>query len=87
MEDPSTVEFRLLEGVVEGLRREAEAADGAPDFLLLHSLGGGSGSGLGSRILEHVREVRATERADWLVGGGGRGVGMTALQPNPPQFA
>jgi len=31
--------------------------DGAPDFLMLHSLGGGSGSGLGSRILEHLREV------------------------------
>ncbi len=42
-----------------GIRHEAEAADGAPDFLLLHSLGGGSGSGLGSRILEHLRDVRA----------------------------
>jgi len=40
---------------VEGVRHEAEACDAAPSFLLLHSLGGGSGSGLGSRILEHVR--------------------------------
>jgi hypothetical protein len=29
--------------------------DQTPDFLLLHSLGGGTGSGLGSRILEELR--------------------------------
>lgn len=40
-----------------GIRKECEAVDGAPDFLMLHSLGGGSGSGLGSRILEHLRVV------------------------------
>ena len=27
-----------------------------PDMLLIHSLAGGSGSGLGSRVLESVRE-------------------------------
>ncbi len=41
-----------------GVRKEAEACDTAPQFLLLHSLGGGSGSGLGSRLLESIREVR-----------------------------
>lgn len=39
-----------------GIRQECEQCDGAADFLLLHSLGGGSGSGMGSRILEHLRE-------------------------------
>ncbi|KAL6748513.1 Eta tubulin [Haematococcus lacustris] len=53
---PSHREFLILDAVTEGIRQEAEAADGAPNFLLLHSLGGGSGSGLGSRLLEHLRE-------------------------------
>ena len=39
-----------------GIRQECEECDGAPDFLLLHSLGGGSGSGLGSRLMEGLRE-------------------------------
>jgi len=56
VEDPGQEEYRILEHVFEGVRREAEEADTAPDFLLMHSLGGGSGSGLGSRLLEHVRE-------------------------------
>ncbi|GFH20266.1 tubulin gamma chain [Haematococcus lacustris] len=43
------------------IRQEAEEADGAPNFLLLHSLGGGSGSGLGSRLLEHLREAGGLE--------------------------
>ncbi|KAJ9518382.1 hypothetical protein QJQ45_010294 [Haematococcus lacustris] len=53
---PSHREFLILDAVTEGIRQEAEAADGAPNFLLLHSLGGGSGSGLGSHLLEHLRE-------------------------------
>ncbi len=41
--------------VIDGIRREAEECDGCPSFLLLHSLAGGSGSGMGSRLLEHLR--------------------------------
>ena len=33
------------------LRRAAEAADALQSFVLLHSLGGGTGSGLGTYIL------------------------------------
>lgn len=55
-EDPNQQEFHILEQVLDGIRREAEECDGAPSFLLLHSLGGGSGSGTGSRVLEHLRE-------------------------------
>lgn len=55
IEDPNQEEFRILEKVVDGLRLECEACDFAPDFLLVHSCGGGSGSGLGSRILELIR--------------------------------
>ncbi len=46
----------FLHGIISGIRRESEECDGAADFLMLHSLGGGSGSGLGSRLLEHLRD-------------------------------
>lgn len=54
--DPGQLEFQVIEDVYEGIRREAEHCDTAPDFLMLHSLGGGSGSGMGSRLAEHLRE-------------------------------
>ncbi|MEW5299626.1 MAG: hypothetical protein WDW36_002621 [Sanguina aurantia] len=56
VQDPSGVEFRMIEDVFDGIRKEAEHCDTAPDFLMLHSLGGGSGSGMGSRMAEHLRE-------------------------------
>ena len=37
--------------LLEAVRRQAEDADSLQSFLLLHSLGGGTGSGLGSYIL------------------------------------
>ncbi|EFJ50878.1 Eta tubulin [Volvox carteri f. nagariensis] len=49
------LEFRILDQLYDGIRREAEEADGCPNFLLIHSLAGGSGSGMGSRVLEHLR--------------------------------
>jgi tubulin delta len=55
IDDPNQEEFKILEKVMEGVRTECEACDFAPDFLLVHSLGGGSGSGLGSRLLELIR--------------------------------
>lgn len=35
-------------------RLQAEACDSLQGFMLLHSLGGGTGSGLGSYILEQL---------------------------------
>ncbi|KAL6746677.1 Eta tubulin [Haematococcus lacustris] len=66
---PSHREFLILDAVTEGIRQEAEEADGAPNFLLLHSLGGGSGSGLGSRLLEHLRESLSSSAAEARGGG------------------
>ncbi|GIL47372.1 hypothetical protein Vafri_4214 [Volvox africanus] len=54
-EDPLQQEFRILDQLYDGIRREAEESDGCPNFLLIHSLAGGSGSGMGSRVLEHLR--------------------------------
>ncbi|KAG1676469.1 hypothetical protein FOA52_002289 [Chlamydomonas sp. UWO 241] len=56
VEEAGQEEHHILEHVIEGVRAEAEACDGCPDFLMLHSLGGGSGSGLGCRLLEAIRD-------------------------------
>jgi len=45
-----------LRTVLAAARRQAERCDGLPDFLMLHSLGGGTGSGLGSAVLEGLRD-------------------------------
>ena len=47
------------EDIMELVRTEAEQCDSLQGFLLMHSLGGGTGSGLGSYLLG-VLEVRAT---------------------------
>ncbi|EDO29628.1 predicted protein [Nematostella vectensis] len=46
----------LLEQVLESMRKEAEDCDAIQGFQLLHSLGGGTGSGLGTLILYHLQE-------------------------------
>jgi tubulin delta len=46
----------LYERVLESLRKEAERADFFLGTMLVHSLGGGTGSGLGSRLIEAYRD-------------------------------
>jgi len=46
----------LVEGILETIRREAEASDCLQGFQLCHSLGGGTGSGLGTLLLAKIRE-------------------------------
>ncbi|KAI4885566.1 hypothetical protein NFI96_016859 [Prochilodus magdalenae] len=46
----------LLERTMEALRQEAERRDYYGGTVLLHSLGGGTGSGLGSRLCEQIRD-------------------------------
>lgn len=38
------------------VRREAERTDALRSFVLVHSVGGGTGSGVGSALLHHVRD-------------------------------
>ena len=47
----------LVDGILEILRRQTEACDALQGFQLLHSLGGGTGAGLGSLMLSKLREV------------------------------
>ena len=47
----------LVGRALEAVRREAERADTFRGVVLLHSVGGGTGSGLGSRLLEELRDA------------------------------
>ncbi|KAI8927501.1 tubulin beta chain [Entophlyctis helioformis] len=46
----------LIEPIMDVIHREADACDSLQGFQLVHSLGGGTGSGLGSLILSKIRE-------------------------------
>ncbi|ODQ67806.1 beta tubulin [Nadsonia fulvescens var. elongata DSM 6958] len=46
----------LMESVMDVIRREAEQADSLQGFQLAHSLGGGTGSGLGTLLLTKIKE-------------------------------
>ncbi|SAM03696.1 hypothetical protein [Absidia glauca] len=46
----------LVESIMDVIRKEAENTDCLQGFQLAHSLGGGTGSGLGSLLLSKVRE-------------------------------
>ena len=46
----------LHEGAMEMLRKQSERADHFRGTLLFHSLAGGTGSGLGSRLIEDYRD-------------------------------
>lgn len=45
----------IIDDAIESLRKEVERCCVVPDFKLIYSIGGGTGSGVGSRILEEVR--------------------------------
>eukprot|EP00094_Tigriopus_californicus_P010724 TCALIF_10343-PA protein Name:"Similar to Tubulin beta-1 chain (Manduca sexta)" AED:0.18 eAED:0.18 QI:0/0/0/0.83/1/1/6/0/574 len=46
----------LVDAVVDVVRKEAESADCIQGFQLTHSLGGGTGSGLGTLLISKIRE-------------------------------
>lgn len=46
----------IMETVMDAVRREAEQSDSLQGFQLAHSLGGGTGSGLGTLLLTRIRE-------------------------------
>ena len=49
-----TIGKEIIENVLENLRRMAENCSGLQGFLLFHSFGGGTGSGFGALLLEHL---------------------------------
>eukprot|EP01040_Poterioochromonas_malhamensis_P011576 gene11576-12627_t len=46
----------LIESVLEVVRKEAEACDCLQGFQLSHSMGGGTGAGLGTLLLSNIRD-------------------------------
>jgi hypothetical protein len=50
----------LAARALAAVRKQAEACDTFDSLMLVHSLGGGTGSGLGSRLLELVRDAYPT---------------------------
>ncbi|KAH9838467.1 beta-tubulin 2 [Rhodofomes roseus] len=47
----------LVDGIMDVVRVQAEACDAMQGFQMIHSLGGGTGAGLGSLLLSKFREV------------------------------
>ena len=48
------------DAILDRMRREAECADRLTGFLALHSLAGGTGSGVGTRAITSVHEAQHT---------------------------
>jgi len=49
----------LVDSILEVIRRQSEGCDALQGFQLIHSLGGGTGAGLGALMLSKLREVGA----------------------------
>lgn len=47
---------QLIDIIMDNVRQEAETTDCLQGFQVVHALGGGSGSGLGSLMMEKIRE-------------------------------
>lgn len=47
----------LIDSIQECLQKQAESCDALQGFQITHSLGGGTGAGLGSLLLSKIREV------------------------------
>ncbi|KAI0648941.1 beta-tubulin 2 [Trametes meyenii] len=52
----------LMDNILELVRKQTEATDALQGFQILHSLGGGTGAGLGSLLLSKFREVEYPDR-------------------------
>ena len=46
----------LVDSVMDVIRREAEGCDSLQGFQITHSLGGGTGSGMGTLLISKIRE-------------------------------
>jgi tubulin beta len=46
----------LVDQVLDVVRREAEGCDSLQGFQITHSLGGGTGSGMGTLLISKIRE-------------------------------
>lgn len=47
----------LIDPILDIIRRQSEACESLQGFQIIHSLGGGTGAGLGSLLLSKLREA------------------------------
>lgn len=47
----------LIDPILDIVRRQSEGCEALQGFQIIHSLGGGTGAGLGSLLLSKLREV------------------------------
>ena len=67
----------MVDGVMEVVRKEAEGTDALQGFQLTHSLGGGTGAGMGTLLISKIRE----EYPDRII----MTFSVLSSQPPPPQ--
>jgi len=51
----------LIDSVLDVVRKESESCDCLQGFQITHSLGGGTGSGMGTLLISKIREVRTID--------------------------
>ena len=47
----------MIEGILEGVRKETEKCESLQGFQLFHGIAGGTGGGLGSLLTEQLHEI------------------------------
>ena len=55
----------LVDSVLDVVRKEAEGCDALQGFDLVHSLGGGTGSGMGTLVMAKIREEYPDRNVSW----------------------
>jgi tubulin beta len=57
----------LVDSVLDVVRKEAESCDCLQGFQLTHSLGGGTGSGMGTLLISKIREEYPDRKFNYLL--------------------
>jgi tubulin beta len=57
----------LVDSVLDVVRKEAESCDCLQGFQLTHSLGGGTGSGMGTLLISKIREEYPDRKFSFLI--------------------
>ena len=57
----------LIESVMDVVRKESESCDCLQGFQLTHSLGGGTGSGMGTLLISKIREEYPDRKFNYMI--------------------
>lgn len=76
-----SVGSEIIEEVMEGIRKHAEKWEALEAFQLTHSIGGGTGSGLGSRIMQEIKCEFSDKMLSWYTVVPSKTVSNVVLEP------